>query len=68
MTSGNSYKYKSAANPAIPEYGTLCRNGYTSWNGESEITAPEGQKLLIVEVDKSGRCVGAGIAEAITEE
>lgn len=68
MTSGNSYKYKLAENPAVPEYGTLCRNGYTNWDGESEISVPEGQKLLIVEVDGNSRCVGAGLMETVTKE
>lgn len=67
LTSGNSYKYKTAANPVMPEYGILCRNGYTNWDGISEIMVTEGQKLLIAEVDRSGRCAGAGIAEAIAE-
>lgn len=59
---GNSYKYKMAANPTIPAVGQECKTGYTVWDGSSDITATAGQKIVIVEVDSAGKCVGAGIA------
>lgn len=63
LTSGNSYKYKSAVNPKMPEAGAMCTTGYKAWDGSSEITAVEGQKIMIVEVDTSNRCIAAGMTE-----
>ena len=62
LTSGNSYKYKAAANPTIPEYDAVCTSGYTAWNGTDEITATTGQKIVIVEVDSANKAKKAGIA------
>lgn len=62
LSSGNSYKYKVAANPTIPAAGQECKTGYTAWDGTSEITAATGQKIVVVEVDADSRCVGAGLA------
>lgn len=66
ITEGNSYKYKTGANPTIPEAGSICSSGYTNWDGVSEITATTGQKIVIVEVDSGNRCVGAGMAEIVS--
>lgn len=62
LASGNSYKYKVAANPTIPEYGATCTSGYTAWDSASEITSNSGQKIVIVEVDADNKAIGAGIA------
>ena len=62
LTSGNSYKYKAAANPTMPEYDAVCTSGYTAWNGTDEITATTGQKIVIVEVDSANKAKKAGIA------
>lgn len=62
LTSGNSYKYKVAASPTIPEAGATCTTGYTVWNGTDEIQATTGQKIVVVEVDENNKCIGAGMA------
>ena len=59
---GNSYKYKTAANPTMPRYDAVCTSGYTAWNGTDEITATTGQKIVIVEVDSANKAKKAGIA------
>lgn len=61
LTEGNSYKYKAAANPTIPEYGVVCASGYTSWDGNAEITASTGHKIVVAEVDADNKTVGAGM-------
>lgn len=62
LSTGNSYKYKTAANPTMPGYGAVCTSGYTAWNGTDEITATSGQKIVIVEVDSANKAKKAGIA------
>ena len=62
LKSGNSYKYKVAANPTMPEYDAVCTSGYTAWNGTDEITATTGQKIVVVEVDSGNKAKKAGIA------
>ena len=61
LTSGNSYKYKTAANPTMPEYDAACTSGYTAWNGTDEITATTGQKIIIVEVNSENKAKKAGM-------
>lgn len=68
LSSGNSYKYKIAANPTLPTAGQECKTGYTAWNGTDEITATAGQKIVIAEVDANSKCVGAGIAAITVKE
>ena len=62
LSSGNSYKYKVAANPTMPNAGQECKTGYTAWDGAAEITATAGQKIVVFEVDADTRCFGAGMA------
>ena len=65
LASGDSYKYKVAANPTMPEYGATCTSGYKAWDGAAEIEAAVGQKIVVVEVDSNNRCQGAGMAAAV---
>lgn len=65
MTGENSYKYKTAINPTIPVYGSICQGGYTNWDGASDIEAVDGQKIVIVEVDEANRCVGVGVTDVV---
>lgn len=67
LTSGNSYKYKVAANPTTPEYNAVCSSGYTAWNGTDEITATAGQKIVVVEVDSNNKAKKAGIAIVVAK-
>lgn len=62
VAEGNSYKYKTAANPTLPTYGATCTSGYTAWNGTDEITATAGQKIVVVEVDSENKTKRAGMA------
>lgn len=61
LTSGNSYKYKVAANPTLPEYDQVCTTGYTAWDGTADITATTGQKIVIVEVDANNKAKKGGL-------
>lgn len=63
---GHSYKYKVAANPTIPSIGDVCSTGYTNWDGKSEIVAENGKKIVVVEVDGTNVCVGAGSAIVVS--
>lgn len=62
IAEGNSYKYKTAANPTLPIYGATCTTGYTVWNGTDEISATAGQKIVVVEVDAENKAKRAGMA------
>ena len=62
LTSGNSYKYKVAANPTMPVFDQLISQGYTAWDGSADITATTGNKIVIVEVNANGHAVKAGMA------
>lgn len=66
ITVGNSYKYKVAANPTIPEVGTICSAGYTNWNGSDEITAESGKIIVVVEVDADNAAVSVGTTTVVT--
>lgn len=68
LTSGNSYKYKVAANPTVPKYDAVCSTGYTAWNGTDEISATAGQKIVIVEVDSDNKTKKVGQATIIVGE
>lgn len=68
LSSGNSYKYKVAANPTLPNAGQECKSGYTAWNGNADITAAAGQKIVVAEVDLNNRCISAGITSLTVAE
>ena len=67
LTEGNSYRYKVGNNVTVPEYGANVRM-YSAWDGESEITAETGKKILIVECDESYGAVKAGIATVTAKD
>lgn len=48
----SAYFYKTGANVELPAYNDVCNinNGWTSWDGSSEITAKTGDKIVVVEV------------------
>lgn len=68
LASGNSYKYKTAANPTVPEHDAVCTTGYTAWNGTDEISATAGQKIVIVEVDSDNKAKRVGQATIVVKE
>lgn len=59
--SGNSYKFATAASVSIPNIGEDC-SAMTTWDGSAEITATTGNKIVVVEVDSTGKAVKAGTA------
>lgn len=59
---GNSYKYKSGTTVTNPNVGTDTATGYQTWDGTVELAIATGQKLLIVEVDATGKVIKAGQA------
>lgn len=67
LASGNSYKYKIAADPTMPNIGDLCQSGYTNWNGSVEITAETGKKIVVAEVDSNNKCIGVGITSLVVK-
>lgn len=68
LISGNSYKYKAAANPTNPTYNAVCSSGYTNWNGTDEISATAGQKIVIVEVGADNKAKKVGQATIVVKE
>lgn len=68
LISGNSYKYKAAANPTNPTYNAVCSSGYTNWNGTDEISATAGQKIVIVEVGAYNKAKKVGQATIVVKE
>lgn len=66
LTSGNSYAYKtSAATIDEPVYGETI-TGATTWNGTDEITATNGNNIVVYEINTNGKCVGYGTATVHT--
>lgn len=62
LTSGNSYKYQTAASVTLPELGATPGSGWNTWDGETEITAVTGNYIGIVELDTAGKAVAGGTA------
>ncbi len=60
---GNSYKYKTAESVDLPTYNQDCSTGFTDWDGEADIAATGGHKILIVEVTAEGKARAAGIGD-----
>lgn len=50
-----------AAEPTLPEYGEVAPNGYTLWDGKSEISAENGQYVAILECTSDGKVLSGGI-------
>lgn len=61
LTSGNSYKYKTAASITLPVFNAM-PNDYTAWDGSAEITATAGNDIAVIEVDNTGAVKKAGKA------
>lgn len=68
LASGNSYKYKVAANPTMPTLNQSCASGWTNWDGTADITATTGQKIVVAEVDGGNLAKKAGITNIIAKE
>ena len=57
----NVYKYKVAADAVNVGYGQNLRN-WSTWDGKSDITAANGQKITVVECDGTYKALNAGSA------
>ena len=57
----NVYKYKVGASETAVTYGQNLRN-WSTWDGKSDITAANGQKITVVECDGTYKALNAGSA------
>lgn len=62
LTGSNTYEYITGASVVLPELGADPGSNWTAWNGTDAISATNGNKIGIVEVDSSGFAVKGGIA------
>lgn len=68
LTSGNSYKIKMAANPTNPQFKQVCTNGYTVWDGTSNIEGvTNGNKVVVVEVNSNNEALKYGVAAIVAK-
>lgn len=58
---GNAYKYKVASSKTAVDYGQNVKN-WSTWDGESDITAATGQVITVVECDSTYKALSAGHA------
>lgn len=65
--SGNSYRYSKGASVMYPSYNDDC-SSMDTWDGEAELTAAPGEKLLIVECTSDGKARKAGIVTVTVQE
>jgi hypothetical protein len=66
LTSGNSYKYYTAASITLPALDATV-SAYTAWDGSTDITATTGNEIAIVEVNSSGLVKKAGKATVVSK-
>lgn len=52
-TGQNAYMYKTGSEVELPAYNDVCNasSGWKSWDGEADITATSGQKIVVAEVE-----------------
>lgn len=60
-SAGNVYKYKVGSSAETVTYGQNVRT-WTAWDGTSEITATNGQKITVVEADSGYKAIKSGSA------
>ena len=58
---GNAYKYKVASSETAVDYGQNVKN-WSTWDGESDITAATKQVITVVECDSTYKALSAGHA------
>ena len=60
-TGENKYFYKTGKAPLLyPGYGEIITE--TAWNGLESLAATTGDQIMIIECDKSGKALKAGVA------
>lgn len=62
LTEGNSYMYQVGASVELPAYGETLSSPWTEWNGTEDITATNGQKIAVVEVNSTDQALSGGTA------
>lgn len=62
LTEGNSYMYQVGASVELPAYGEILTTPWTEWNGTEDITATNGQKIAVVEVNSTDQALSGGTA------
>ena len=62
----NTYRYKTGTNVSLPAYDTDCSEMQT-WDGSADITAANGQKILVVECT-GNKARKAGIATVTSKQ
>ena len=55
----NTYKYQTAEKVTIPDYNADCTS-MTDWDGTEEITATNGNEIVVVECTAEGKAVKSG--------
>lgn len=58
----NTYKYRTGAYVTLPEYGDALATGWTAWNGTDDITAVDGEFIVVAELAASA-AIKAGIVK-----
>lgn len=68
FSDGHSYRYKTGVAPTMPVYNQDCSTStWTTWDGTADITAANGQKIIIAEVDADFKCKAAGQADIVSK-
>lgn len=63
---GNAYKYKVASSETAVDYGQNVKK-WSTWDGESDITAATGQVITVVECDSTYKALSAGHTTVIAK-
>lgn len=63
--SGHAYKYATGATVTVPDVGTDC-TAMSDWDGSADITATDGNKIVIVEVNSDKLALKAGVAVVVS--
>ena len=64
----NSYQYKLGKDLSAPKTEQEVGTGYTPWDGESEIPAAEGDKIVVIESDPDKKAKKSGMADITVKE
>lgn len=67
LTGGFEYVYKTAVTVTLPDYGTVCTDGYSDWDGVADITATTGNEIMIIEVDADHKAINGGKATVVSK-
>lgn len=67
ITTGNTYKYKTAATLTLPVFNQILTTGWATWNGTADITATTGHKIIVAEVNAANEVKACGIV-AVTSK